>query len=316
MRSVSKRDYYEVLGVSRSASSDEIRKAFKKLARKYHPDVKPSDPDAEKRFAEITEAYEVIGDEEKRRKYDQFGHAFEGAGGSPFSGFGGQPGGGASFDLDDILGGMFGGGGFRGSFGGGGPGGFTGRRAAARARRGADVTAEITVPFQVAALGGEHELTIRQQNREEHLNLRIPSGIESGRTLRLSGQGNPGGNGGPAGDLLVTVKVAPHPWFRRDGLNLMLDVPVTPSEAALGGKIDIPTLTEGMVVLTVPPGSSTGSKLRLRQRGIQDAKTGTRGDQIVSLRIVMPPHLSESAQDLYRQLAAACPHNPRSEQWG
>lgn len=309
---VAKRDYYDVLGVPRTASAEEIRKAFKKLARKFHPDVKPQDPDAEKKFAEITEAYEVIGDEDKRKKYDQFGHAFEGAGGSPFSGFGGQ--GEAAFDLNDILGGMFGGG-FRGAPGGGPGGGFGTRRGAPRARRGDDVTAEIIVPFQVAAIGGEHELTVRTASRDERLNLKIPAGLESGRTLRLSGQGNPGANGGKPGDLLVTVRVAPHPWFKRDGLNLLLEVPLTPSEAALGAKVDIPTLAEGTVVLTVPPGSSGGSRLRLRQRGIADAKTGARGDQIVILRIVIPPGLSPQERQLYEQLAAENPFNPRSTLW-
>jgi DnaJ-class molecular chaperone len=303
---VSKQDYYEVLGVPRSASADEIRKAFKKLARKYHPDVKPPVPDAAKRFAELTEANEVLSDKEKRQKYDQYGHGFEGAGGSPFQGYGGQ--GGASFDLNDILGGMFGG-------GGGGQSPFGARRSAPRPQKGADVPVEITVPFHVAVSGGEHEITVRQGDRDERLNLKIPAGIENGRTMRLSGQGHPGSQGGPSGDVLVTVRIAPHPWFRRDGRNILLEVPITPSEAAVGAKVDVPTVSDGVVSMTVPAGTSSGSKLRLRGHGIRDSKTDTRGDQIVSIRIALPPDLSDESKQLYEQLSQLDQYNPRAARW-
>lgn len=308
---MAKRDFYEVLGVPRTASQDEIRKAYKKLARKYHPDVKPNDPDAERTFAEITEAHEVLGDEEKRKKYDQFGHGFAGAGGggNPFEGFSG----GAGFDLNDILGGMFGGGGFGGGgFGGGGGG----RRGGARAQKGQDVQTEITVPFQVAVEGGFHEITIQTGAKSERLNVKIPAGIEDGKTIRLGGQGNPGMGGGAAGDLLVTVHVAPHPWFRREGRNLLIDVPITVSEAALGARVDVPTLTEGSVVLTVPPGSSSGAKLRLRGKGVLDPKTGERGDQLVVLKVVLPKQLSDEAKELMEQFSKAAPLSPRSTLWG
>lgn len=303
---MSKRDFYEVLGVSRSASQDEIRKAYKKLAKKFHPDVKPADPDAEKKFSEITEAYDVLSDDAKRKSYDQFGHAARGgaAGGNPFQGFG--SGGGASFDLDDILGGMFGGGG--NPFGGG-------RRGQPRTQKGQDAKAEITVPFIVAVEGGEHSVSLQNGTKSERLSVKIPAGIEDGQSIRLAGQGNPGSGGGPAGDLIITVHIATHPWFRRDGQNLLVDVPISPSEAALGAKIDVPTLTEGTVVLTVPPGTSSGAKLRLRGKGVRNHKTGDRGDQFVVLKISVPKDLSEEAKSLYEKLAELNPKNPRDGLW-
>lgn len=313
---MAQRDFYEVLGVTRSASQDEIRKAYKKLAKKLHPDVKPDDPGAQQKFAEITEAYEVLGDEEKRKKYDQFGHSFRGAAESPFQGFGQGGAGGASFDLDDILGGMFGGGFGRGGGGGSPFGGGGGRRTASRSQKGEDAQAEITVAFQVAVEGGQHELTIQTGNRTERLNVKVPAGIEDGKVIRLAGQGHPGSNGGPAGDLMVTVRVASHPWFRREGHNLLVDVPITPSEAALGAKVDIPTLTEGSVVLTIPPGTSSGARLRLRGKGVPIPKTSERGDQMVILKIVIPKSMPPEAIDLYRQLADLVPVNPRAGAWG
>ena len=305
---MSKRDFYEVLGVSRSASQDEIRKAYKKLAKKFHPDVKPADPDAEKKFSEITEAYDSLSDEAKRKAYDQFGHAARGGagGGNPFQGFGGG-GGGASFDLDDILGGMFGGGG--NPFGGGG------RRGQARTQKGQDAKAEITVPFIVAVEGGEHSVSLQNGTKSERLSVKIPAGIEDGQSIRLAGQGNPGAGGGPARDLIVTVHIATHPWFRRDGQNLLVDVPISPSEAALGAKVDVPTLTEGTVVLTVPPGTSSGAKLRLRGKGVLNHKTGDRGDQFVVLKISVPKDLSEEARALYEKLAELNPKDPRDGLW-
>jgi curved DNA-binding protein len=305
---MSKRDFYEVLGVSRSASADEIRKAYKKLARKFHPDVKPADADAEKKFSEITEAYDVLSDEEKRRTYDQFGHAAKGAAGNPFQGFGGGGGGAGGFDLDDILGGMFGGGRGGSPFGGG-------RRGAARPQKGQDARAEVTVPFTVAVDGGEHTVTLQQGDKTERLTVKIPAGIDEGQNVRLSGQGNPGMNGGPAGDLIVTVHVAPHPWFRRDGQNLIVEVPITPVEAALGAKVDVPTLSEGPVVLTIPPGTSSGARLRLRGKGVKSHRTGERGDQMIMIKIVTPKHLSPEARELYEQLAKLTPQEPREGLW-
>ena len=304
---MSKRDFYEVLGVPRSASQDEIRKAYKKLARKFHPDVKPADPDAEKKFSEITEAYDILSDEEKRKNFDQFGHGFRGGGGgggNPFQGFGGGSGGGAAFDLDDLLGGMF---------GGGGRGG--GRRAQPRAQKGADAKADITIPFTMAVEGGDYSLNVQQGSKSERLTIKIPAGIDDGQTIRLAGQGGPGVGGGAPGDLLVTIQIAAHPWFRRDGSNLLVDVPLTPSEAALGAKIDVPTLTEGLVVLSIPPGTSSGARLRLRGKGVRNPKTGDRGDQFVVLKIVLPKELSEEARSLYQQLSELPTTDPRDGMW-
>jgi DnaJ-class molecular chaperone len=309
---MSQRDYYDVLGVSRSASADEIKKAYRKLAKKHHPDANPDDASAQKKFSEITEAYEVLSDEDNRKKYDQFGHDWsrvQAAGGHPFQGGGG--GGAAGFDLEDILGGMFGGG-FRGA-GGGGFGG--GRQAPPRRRKGQDVRAEIRVPFQVGALGGEHELTLQTGARTERITVKIPPGIDDGATIRLAGQGHPGQGGAPAGDVLVTVRIAGHPWFRREGANLLIDVPITPTEAALGAKVDVPTLSEGTVVLSVPAGTSSGAKLRLRGKGIRDRKTGQHGDQLVALKIVVPKELSEKARQLYQQLEQEAALAPRDELW-
>lgn len=304
-----KRDFYDVLGVPRGASQEDLRKAYKKLARRHHPDSNQQDPEAAKKFAEITEAWEVLGDEQKRQQYDQFGHAASGGGhpfqgGNPFQGFGG--GSGMQFDMEDLLGGMFGGGG----------GGFGGqRRGAGRARKGDDVRAEITVPFAVAAEGGEHTLTLQNGSKSERIAVKVPAGIDQGQTIRLAGQGNPGPGGGASGDLLVTVSIAPHPWFRREGFNLVVEAPVTPSEAALGTRIEVPTLSEGTGMLSIPPGTSSGSRLRLRGKGVRNPKTGERGDQFVSLKIVVPKELSAATREAYEQLQQATLDSPRLNLW-
>lgn len=311
---MSKSDYYQTLGVSRSASADEIKRAYRKLAKKHHPDANPDDKSAQGKFAEITEAYEVLSDETKRKKYDQFGDNWSrvggaGGGGSPFEGFGG--GGGAQFDLNDILGGMFGGGGGRP---GGSPFGGGGRRQQ-RPSKGENVEVEIRVPFQLGVEGGEHELTLRTGGQVDRLTARIPAGISDGGKVRLAGQGNPGHSGGPAGDVIITVKISPHPWFRREGKTLLVDVPITPSEAALGAKVDVPTLTEGTVVMSIPPGTSSGARLRLRGKGVPDVKTKERGDQLAVLKIVVPKELTPEAEELFRQLQETTPQNLRDELW-
>lgn len=314
---MSQRDYYEILGLSRSASADEIKKAYRKLAKQCHPDANPDDAGAQAKFAEITEAYDVLSDEQKRKKYDQFGHNWSkvgDAGGNPFEGFGGGRGG-AQFDLNDILGGMFGGAGGGNPFGGGGnPFGGGGRRQP-RAQKGQNVEAEIRVPFQVGVEGGEHELTLQTGSKVERLTVKIPGGIEDGGKIRLSGQGHPGHGGGAAGDVIVTVRISAHPWFRREGNNLLVDVPLTPAEAALGAKVDVPTLTEGTVVMTIPPGTSSGAKLRLRGKGARDRKTGHRGDQLVVVKIVVPKELSDEERSLYEQLQQISRHDPRADRW-
>ena len=299
-------DFYDVLGVQKNASRDEIRKAYKKLARKYHPDANPDDESAAEQFKKIQQAYAVLNDPDKRSKYDQFGHAFEHAGqGAQFN----WSADGAQFDLDDLLGGMFGGGG-RGGFGG-----FGGGQRRQQAVKGEDLRTEIGVPFMLAAEGGSYELQVHRGSTAEKLNIKVPPGVDTGSVIRLSGQGRPGVGGGPAGDLLVTIRAHPHPYFRREGNNLLVDVPVTPSEAVLGAKIDVPTLNDGTVVLTVPPGTSSGAKLRLRGKGIPDRKTKTRGDQYVVIKVDVPQDLDEHSRSLYKQLAESNPVNPRADLW-
>src|SRR5262245_58119158 len=232
-------DYYKTLGVSKNATADEIRKAYKKLSRKYHPDVN-KDKGAPEQFKQVQEAFDVLGDSEKRQQYDRFGRVLpQGAGpqGQPFqwstTGTSGEGPdfadlfGGGQIDLGDLLGGAFG-------------GGRRGRRAA---RRGQDVEAEVEVPFQVAVEGGKHELALDREGRTERLTVKVPPGVDTGSVVRLAGEGEPGGNGGPAGDLLIRLRVAPHPWFRREGSNLLVDLPVTVTEAALGAKVEVPTLS-------------------------------------------------------------------------
>lgn len=308
-------DYYAALGVDKKASADEIRKAYKKVARENHPDVKPDDEAASKRFKEATEAYNVLKDPEKREQYDRFGAAGVGGGGVP-PGWG--AGGGQQVDLRDLFAqtgfsfdDLFGGG---GPFGGGG-GQFDQRRSRPRAQRGSDVEVEIDVPFQTAALGGTREVTLQRGGKRERLDVKIPPGVDTGSIVRLAGQGEPGQAGGPAGDLRLRIKVAGHPWFRREGRNLLVDVPITPAEATLGAKVDVPTLDEGNVVLTIPPGTSSGAKLRLRGKGLADPKGGAAGDEFVVVKIVVPKDPGEETQKLYEQLREN-ETSPRTGMWG
>jgi DnaJ-class molecular chaperone len=310
-------DYYKVLGVSREASADEIRKAYRKLSRKYHPDMKPNDKDAEEKFKQINEAFEVLGDTEKREQYDRYGSAFPGgrgpAGGPGPQAWGRARPGAGPIDLGDLFGGgfdlgdLFGGGGARGGFGGG--------TRTARSRQGENLTIEVDVPFQIAAEGGSHELNLQRDGKPERITVKIPPGVDTGSVIRLAGQGAPGQNGGAPGDLLVTIRVMPHPYFRREANNLILDLPLTVSEAGLGAKVDVPTLSEGKVTLTIPAGTSSGTKLRLRGKGIVDRETKTRGDQYAVVKIVVPHHLDARAQELLKQLAEAAPLAPRQGLW-
>jgi curved DNA-binding protein len=297
-------DYYQILGVRKDATADEIRKAYRKLSRENHPDVKKDDKAAAEKFKKVQEAYAVLGDAEKRAQYDRFGHAFHQAGGGrtyQWSG-GPGPGGAGPIDLGDLfgegidLGDLFGGFAGRGGFGGGR------RGPTARPAKGQDLRTEVTVPFLVAAEGGQHELSLSRTGRTERITVKIPAGLTDGSTIRLAGEGHPGAAGGPAGDLLLTVRVAPHPYFRREGNDLSVDVPITPAEAVLGAKVEAPTLSEGRVVVTIPPGTSSGRKLRLRGKGVPDRKTGTRGDLYVIAKIVVPESATPEQRELYERL--------------
>ena len=307
-------DYYKLLGVPRSASPEEIQKSYRKQARKYHPDLHADESDKEKKrvlqqFQKIQQAYDTLSDPKKREMYDQFGSDYEkmgGPGGNPFGGAGpgggGSPFGGAGgIDLSSIFGGGGGGGGgfedmFR-QMGGGGPG----RGGPQPPAKGSDVEQEITVPFATAVLGGKHQLGISRNGKSEKLDVSIPAGIESGKKIRLRGQGNPGGGGQP-GDMLVTVKVAAHPVYARKGLNLLVDVPITILEAVEGAKLDLPT-PHGTVVLTVPAGTSSGKTLRLKGMGV---KTKDRsGDLLATLQVGVPEEANEQDLEALRKLSDA-----------
>ncbi|HVZ69206.1 MAG TPA: J domain-containing protein [Rhizomicrobium sp.] len=311
-------DPYSVLGVSKTASEAEIKKAFRTLAKKYHPDKHGGDEAAVKKFKEVSGAYDILGDKEKRAKFDRGeidehgnprgfdprqGGGFEG---NPF-GFGGGragpggfeytwtsgPGGGEGIRAEDIFADLFGG---------------RGRRA--QPRRGEDYTLNVTVSFEEAARGGTRRVTLADGR---NVDVRIPVGIRDGQQVRLKGQGGPGANGGPAGDILIQVAVAAHPYLTRDGRDLKMDLPITLQEAVLGGKVQVPTLT-GPVALTIPPGSNTGTVLRLRGKGIPAHGTAgggePAGDMYVKLVVTLPEKPDAKLKDFAESWSAT--YDPRA----
>jgi DnaJ-class molecular chaperone len=312
-------DYYQVLGLSRNASAEEIHKAHKKLARMYHPDLhedaEPRDKQrAKEQFQKVQQAYDVLSDPEKRKMYDQLGPDFErmgGAGGNPFQG-GGNPfggAGGADFDFSQLFGGggmedilrQMGGAGGMGGNAGGGRNPFGGRSPGGPPPQPQAVEQEITVPFSVAVQGGQHQVSFQRSNgKVENITVKIPQGIESGKKIRLRGQGRSAGPGGQRGDLLIIVKVASHPSFTRSGLNLSVTVPISVLEAANGAKIDLPT-PHGTVVLSVPPGTSSGKSLRLKGMGVRK-DGGQKGDLIATLQIRLPDEISDDDRALLSKL--------------
>ncbi|MES2792016.1 MAG: DnaJ C-terminal domain-containing protein [Planctomycetota bacterium] len=309
---------YQVLGVAKSASQDEIKKAYRKLSRKYHPDVNPDNPSAETKFKEVQNAFDVLSDPEKRKQYDTFGRTMPGGGGFP-GGAGGQPfnwgqGGQAGpIDLGNLFGGQVD---FADLFGGGGG---QGRAASGgrhrRGRAGQDVQLEVDIPFRIAVEGGSYELQFERGGQHERLMVKIPAGVDTGSVVRLGGQGEAGSDGGPPGDLLVKMNVAVDPVFRRDGKNLLVDLPLTIAEAVLGAKVEVPTIHEGPVTLTVPPGTSSGAKLRLRGKGVPDRQTGHRGDQHVVIKIVVPKKIDAAAEKALQEFDSLTPLNPRQGLW-
>ena len=403
------KDYYGALGVKKSASTDEIRKAFRKLARKYHPDVNPGDKTAEEKFKTISEANEILSDPKKRKIYDQLGfysdnidpaaaEAYARQGGTPGGFPGGQPGGNATGSAG--AGGVpfdFGGFDFSDLFEGGGRGkrassssrgGFRdifssmfdrgGAAAAEGPEPGSDLEYQVNVPFWTAIRGGVMRLNITRREtcgschgsgfveapgvcpqchgkgtieqtggrmkfnvqcprchgtgknistcptchgegtieRTEPLEVRIKAGTRDGQRIRLAGKGNAGSHGGPAGDLYVIIKTGDHPVFHRDGDDIRLTVPVTATEAALGAKIEVPTI-DGRTLLKIPPGTQSGQRLRLREKGVPSAtKEGVRGDEIVEVKITVPMPRDEKTKELLRELARLNPEDPRVELWG
>ncbi len=274
------KDPYAVLGVSRTASQDEIKKAYRRLAKKLHPDLNPGDKKVEQQFKDVAAAYDLLSDPEKRAKFDRgeidasgaerpdhsFWRAYaETGGGAKYSGR--QAGGG--FDPSDLFSELF---------------GDLGGRAGRWRRRGADVNYRMTVDFIDAVRGSSQRITLPGG---KSLDVRIPAGTTTGRTLRLAGQGMPGTNGGPPGDAFIEIEVAPHPFFERRGNDIHIELPITLPEAVLGAKVTVPTI-DGKVQLTIPKNSNSGDTLRLRGRGVPDPAGGRRGDQYVRLRVMLP----------------------------
>jgi DnaJ-class molecular chaperone len=305
------RDYYEVLGVDRRATTDEIRKAYRRLAREHHPDVSTSD-DAAERFAEIGRAHEVLSDPEKRKVYDRFGHAGVDAGAAAGgdSPFGGEwsPRGAGGFDAADI------GSIFEEMFGGRGASPFSGPPRSHSPRKGADIEHTVTVSFRVAAEGGEERLRLgRARGHEETIHVKIPPGTDDGARLRVKGKGQPSTDGGPAGDLLLTVEVGRHPMLRREGLDLLIDVPVSIVEASLGADVEIPLLN-GSATVKIPAGARSGQKLRIKGKGIQDAR-GHTGNFYAVIQIAAPGQLSPHARELLETLRGELKNPRESGRW-
>ena len=309
-------DYYKILGVPRGATAEEIQKAYRKLARKCHPDLNPDDPSAKKKFQELQGAFDVLNDPQKRSMYDQFGEAAFGGGpqggGAPRGGARpGVPPGFENIDLSELFGGGMPGG-FADLFGQAGRGRAGGprRRRAETPSRGADLEASVEVPLSTAVLGGETSLLVQRNDRQETIRVKVPRGIDEGKKIRLRGQGNPSGEGGPPGDLLLTVHVTPHPHFHRRGANLHLKLPITLGEAIEGAKVDVPT-PQGTVALRVPPGSSSGTKLRIKGHGVSVGDTT--GDLLVECQVVLPSSLSDDERQWLREFETRHPLNPRDK---
>jgi len=307
------RDYYETLGVSKTASEDEIKSAFRKLARKYHPDVAKDKKEAEEKFKQINEAYEVLSDPEKRRKYDQLGENWNQPGGfqpppqwggrQPGGGFygGGGENGGVEFEFggtgfSDFFEAFFGGGRGRSAFGGFGQRGTM-------AERGSDVEADIMVTLEEALHGSTRQVSLRRagSKKTETYQVKIPRGVREGQRIRLAGQGEAGERGGKSGDLFLRVRLARHPDFSVEGSDLVHEVKIAPWQAVLGDQIIVPTL-EGNARLKLPPGTQGGQRFRLRGRGLPGV-SGQRGDLYVVVQITVPKKLSDSEQKLWEQLA-------------
>jgi DnaJ-class molecular chaperone len=326
-------DYYDALGVPKSASEEEIRKNYRKLARQHHPDLNPGDKSAEERFKRINEAYEVLSDPDKRKRYDQFGENWKfaqdgpppngGADGRTSSYTYGSPGGAGTGDFNDFFEGLF------------------GRRArrggAGFSMPGEDMEAEITLPLDDVHRGATRSMQLQVPElcpdcagsgltqgrvcmtchgsgmvaRPQSIEVKIPIGVRDGSIIRVPGKGHPGTNGAPPGNLLLRIRLEPHPLFEVvDGDDVQLEIPVAPWEAALGAQVRVPTL-EDTVEMKIPPNSQGGQRLRLRGRGLT-RRAGNRGDQYVKLKIVLPAELTETEKELFQRLAAESAFHPRN----
>ncbi len=313
------RDFYQALGVSRTASQDEIQQAYRKLARKHHPDVN-NDPGAEERFKEINEAYSVLSDPGTRARYDRFGEDFRkvpedweervGADAGPGGGFRARTTAGAGgprvrytgfgddfgaegIDIEDLFGSFFG--------AGGAPGRVPG----------ADQEAELPLTVEEAYRGGRRTVTLAgPSGQPRRYEVDVPPGVTDGQRIRLAGEGGRGSGDAPAGDLYLRVRIQPHPRFRLDGRDVYVQLPVTPWEAALGAAVPVPTLSGGTAKVTVPAGSSSGRRLRLRGEGMPNPR-GADGNLYAELRVMVPPKLSDRERELFEELAATSSYDPR-----
>ncbi|MCK4615313.1 MAG: J domain-containing protein [Pirellulales bacterium] len=304
-------DHYQILGVSRTATSEDIQKAYREMARKYHPDLHPDDDAAKEQFKKVQTAFDVLNDPSKREMYDRYGSSFEGvnAGGGGWSPQGHQGGfqAGGEVDLESLFGG-----GFADLFGGG-------KRRSSRPRRsastqGEDITANIRIPFQLAIDGGKTEVRFDRDGHSETLSITIPQGLPDGARMRLRGQGRPGSGGGAAGDLLLEVGVEPHPVYRREGDTLAVNLPISLSEALEGAKVDLPT-PWGVISLRLPAGTSSGKKLRAAGMGVRHTN-GSKGDLIAEVQIVLPDLKDEaeskSLLDAVKAAELSSPKDPRA----
>lgn len=295
------KDFYKILGVSKDVSEAELKKVYRKLARQHHPDSNPGDTAAEAKFKEVSEAYSVLSDPTQRKEYDAVKAM---GGGARFTGAGPNMGGGG---FEDVFSNLFGGAGARGGFGGGGfPGGFGGFGGPTP---GADLTASVTIDFIDGVRGATKKLSFQGG---EDVSFKVPAGVTDGSKIKLRGRGQPSMNGGPNGDMIVTVTVKPHPIFVRDGLNIRVNVPITFAEAVLGGTIQVPTLGGEPVKLKVAAGTPNGRVLRVKGKGVVTEKQS--GDLLASVEVAVPSHVSAAAEDLLKQFAAELPdEDPRAE---
>lgn len=307
------KDLYAVLGLNKQASQDDIKRAYRRLAKKYHPDLNPGSKDAEQKFKEVSQAYDILADPEKRKRYDAgeidasgqeqaprgggFYRTYTSGGGGKYRDFDfGQ-----EFTAEDIFADLF----------GGGFGGFGGEDTRTRTRRtharGGDVNYAIRVGFVEAATGTRKRVRLADG---QTVDITVPPGCEDGQSLRLKGKGKPGQGGGPAGDAFVKIRVEPHPYFTRQDKDIHLDLPVALQEAVEGATVTVPTI-DGPVSMRIPPGSNTDKVMRLRGRGIQPKGESTRGDQYVRLKVVLPDKIDDELRKLARKWSEKHPYDPR-----
>jgi curved DNA-binding protein len=297
------RDYYQILGVNKNAGDEEMKKAYRKLAMKYHPDRNPNKKEAEERFKEINEAYAVLSDKEKRKQYDTFGKEGFHQRFTQEDIFRG-------FDFDEILSGLFGGKARREfRYGGRGGvdfgdlfGGGTYRESGRMPQRGKDVAYELTLSLEEVASGGEKRISYRKNGKVEEVSVKIPRGIPSGKKLRLAGKGMEGRNGGPTGDLYLQISIREHPVFTREADDLVVEKEIAFSEAVLGTTIEVPTL-EGVKKVKVPPGTQTHTRLRLKGLGLPHFQGEGKGDEFVKVIVKVPKRVSEKSRKLVEELA-------------